>query len=282
VILLSYIQASVLLNRLQAGLESRTSLDLGKTETVVSLEEGHVRLSGETLISLDDLRMIANCEHTIFAVRGGKVQKVIEFSDATLRTYKLHPTPDWPALEISGILMHRIKGTTPRKDAQAKVRLISPIRGAVLDTCMGLGYTAILAATTADSVTAIEKDDNVLEMAKLNPHSQELFEHPKIKLIHGDATEVVLGFGSAAFDIVNHDPPTLSVAGELYSDAFYAQLLRILKPGGKLLHYTPAPGSRGRRIDLNASVTRRLAGVGFANVRTDDETSCVLGVKPGR
>ena len=31
---------------------------------------------------------------------------------------------------------------------------------------------------------------------------------------------------------------------------------RILKPGGRLLHYTGGPGSRGRRIDLGASVSR--------------------------
>lgn len=226
--------------------------------------------------------MIANCEDAIFTVSDGAVEKVIRFSEATSRTYKLRPTQDWPALEISGILMHRIKGTTPRRDAEAKLRLVSPVRGAVLDTCMGLGYTAILSAATADSVTAIEKDQNVLEMARLNPYSQPLFEHPKIKLIDGDATQVVPGLGTAAFDIVNHDPPTLSIAGELYADAFYAELLRILKPGGKLLHYTGAPGSRGRRVDLNTSVTRRLARVGFAKVHNDSGTACVLATRPGR
>jgi predicted methyltransferase len=271
-----------MLNQFQQGVPGRTSLDLGRTQTAVSLEGNLVRLSGEDRVSLDDLRMIANCEDAVFAVSDDAVEKVIRFSEATSRTYKLRPTADWPALEISGILMHRIKGTTPKKDAEAKLRLVSPVRGAVLDTCMGLGYTAILAAPTAQSVTVIEKDQNVLEMARLNPYSRPLFDDPKIKVIHGDATEVVTGLGTAAFDIVNHDPPTLSIAGELYSDAFYAELLRILKPGGKLLHYTGAPGSRGRRVDLNASVTRRLARVGFVKVRNDSETACVLGSRPGR
>jgi predicted methyltransferase len=188
VILLSFTQASEMLNQFRHGNQSRTSLDLGKTETVVSLQEGYVRLSGEARVSLDDLRMIAKCEDAVFAVREGTVEKVIRFSNATHRTYKLRPTADWPALEISGTLMHRIKGTTPRRDAEAKLRLVSPVQGAVLDTCMGLGYTAILAASTADSVTVIEKDENVLEMARLNPHSQPLFQDPKITLIHGDAT----------------------------------------------------------------------------------------------
>jgi hypothetical protein len=280
VILLSFTQALEMLNQFQHGTESRTSLDLGKTETTVSLREGCVHLSGQARITLDDLRMVADREDAVFAVRECVVEKVMWFSDATSRTYKLRPTADWPALEISGILMHRIKGTTPRRDAEAKLRTVCPVRGAVLDTCMGLGYTAILAASTADSVTVIEKDDNVLEMARLNPYSRAIFEDPKIKLVSGDATEVVVGLGDATFDIVNHDPPTLSVAGELYADALYVQLARILKPGGRLLHYTGAPGSRGRRIDLGASVSRRLARLGFAKVRIDSETGCILAMRP--
>jgi len=282
VILLSSTQASEMLNQFQHGTQSRTSLDLGKTETVVSLREGYVRLSGEARVSLDDLRVIANCDDAVFAVGECTVEKVIRFSNATRRMYKLRPTADWPALEISSILMHRIKGTTPRRDAEAKLRLVSPVHGAVLDTCMGLGYTAILAASTADSVTVIEKDENVLQMAQLNPHSQPIFQNPKITLIHGDATQIVSDFGNATFDIVNHDPPTMSIAGELYAETFYAELLRILKPGGKLLHYTGAPGSRCRRIDVHAGVARRLARVGFAGIHNDRETFCVVAARPGR
>ena len=279
-ILLSARQAAEMLDQFQRGDQARTSLDLGKTETTVSRQAGQARLSGEDLVSLDALRKIADCEDSIFAVRPGAVEKLIRFSDATRRTYKLRPTADWPALEISGILMHRIKGTTPQRDAEAKLRLVAPVRGAVLDTCLGLGYTAILAAAAADSVTAIETDENVLAMARLNPYSQPLFEAPKIRIIQGDAAQVVAGFDNALFDLVNHDPPTLSIAGELYADAFYAHLLRILKPGGKLLHYTGAPGGKARRMDLNASVTRRLQRIGFARVRSDGETFCVVATRP--
>jgi uncharacterized protein len=271
-----------MLDKFKTGNQSQTSLDLGKTQTTVSLHDDYVELPDQARVSLDQLRKIAKREDDVFAVRGDTVEKVISFSNATRLTYKLRPTTDWPALEISGILMHRIKGTTPKQDAQAKLRLVSPVHGEVLDTCMGLGYTAILAAATAQAVTAIEKDENVLEMARLNPYSQPLFSDPKIKLIHGDATEVVTGFGEATFDLVNHDPPTLSIAGELYSDVFYSQLYRILKPGGILLHYTGAPGSRARRVDLNASIARRLSRIGFASVRSDAETACIVANRPGR
>ncbi len=279
-ILLSSTQASEMLSQFERGNESRTSLDLGMTETTVSLDADSVRLSSVAHVSLDDLRMIAKREDSVFAVEAGTVEKVIRYSNATRLTYKLRPTADWPALEISGISMHRTKGTTPKTDAEAKLRLVWPVRGAVLDTCTGLGYTAILAASTADSVTTIEKDQTVLEIAQLNPYSQPLFQAPNIKLIHADATEVILGFGAATFDLVNNDPPTLSIAGELYADTFYAQLLRVLKPGGKLLHYIGAPGSRSRGLDLNASVTRRLQRIGFAEVHSDSETACVVATRP--
>ena len=117
-----------MLNQFQHGNQSRTSLDLGKTETTVSLEEGHVRLSDEAGVSLDDLRKIAKCEDAVFAVWDCRVEKVIRFSDVTPRTYKLRPTADWPALEISGILMHRIKGTTPRRDARPSCAWFRPCR----------------------------------------------------------------------------------------------------------------------------------------------------------
>jgi hypothetical protein len=129
-------------------------------------------------------------------------------------------------------------------------------------------------------VTAIEKDANVLDMARTNPWSEPLFAEAKIRVVQGDAAEVVPTLGEARFDIVDHDPPTLSVAGELYSDAFYAALLRSLKPGGRLLHYTGAPGSRVRRVDLGASVARRLKAVGFAAVCADAGTSCLVATRP--
>ncbi len=283
-IILSPSGAAAMLERLAAAPRTRASLDLGRTETTVELagEGDSVRLADGERVSLDDLRRVAKATDALFSVRGGVVGKLIRYSEETRRTYKLRPTADWPALEISGILMHRIKGTTPRADAEAKLRLVAPVLGAVLDTCMGLGYTAILAARTASSVTVVEKDANVVEMARLNPWSGPLFEGSRIKAIEGDAVEVVAGFADRSFDIVNHDPPTLSVAGELYADAFYEQLLRILKPAGRLLHYTGAPGSRGRGVDLAASVAKRLQRLGFAGVRADAATGCVLAARRGR
>lgn len=278
-ILLSSAQATDMLTQFQNGNRARTSLDLGRSESDVSMADDQVIFADGVTMSLEHLRKIEKTEDSIFSVTEEGVDKVIYYSEATRLTYKLRPTADWPALEISGILMHRIAGTTPKADAEAKLRVVWPVRGAVLDTCMGLGYTAIVAASNANSVTAIEKDENVIDMARLNPWSQPLFENPKIHMIHGDAAEIVPGIADAKFDIVNHDPPTLSVSGELYANTFYEHLLRILKPGGKLLHYTGAPGSKVRGVDLNSSVSRRLSKLGFTAVRTDPGTACVVASK---
>jgi hypothetical protein len=142
-----------------------------------------------------------------------------------------------------------------------------------------LGYTATLAAKTAESVTVIEKDDVVLELARINPYSLELFENPGITLIHASVVDAIEDFRDRQFDVVVHDPPTLKMAGELYSDLFYQQLARVLRPGGKLLHYTGSPGSRHRRVDVPGRVARRLQRSGFAKARFDETAACVVVVR---
>ena len=116
------------------------------------------------------------------------------FGEDTRLFYKLHPTMGAPTIEISGILMHRIKGIDPLKDAKQKISAIAPLKGHVLDTCGGLGYTAILAARVAEKVTAVEKDPNVLEIARQNPWSRELFNARNISLIEGDVFQMIQEF----------------------------------------------------------------------------------------
>lgn len=101
------------------------------------------------------------------------------FSNETNKFYKLVPTKDAPTLEISGIRMHVTKYMTPIQDTKKKIESVSPIKGIVLDTCMGLGYTAILASKRTDFVITCEKDGNVIEIAKFNPWSKELFNNQK-------------------------------------------------------------------------------------------------------
>jgi predicted methyltransferase len=187
------------------------------------------------------------------------------FSNLTGRVYGLMPTAAAPTMLISGLPMHRIKGTNPQQDTQAKIKAIAPITGRVLDTCTGLGYTAIEAARTAEHVITIELDPTAQEMARCTPWSRSLFDNPKISQIIGDAFEVVPSFEDGVFSCILHDPPLLGLAGELYSGEFYRDCWRVLRRNGKLFHYIGDPDSKsGART--TRGVVRRLQEAGFTRV----------------
>ncbi|HSH46264.1 MAG TPA: methyltransferase domain-containing protein [Longimicrobiales bacterium] len=261
--------------------ELEVSLDLGRTTQQVGLGDGHVRFPDGQRVPVADLDVVLSNPGSVYAVLDGGLEKVTWFSEETGKVYTLRDTGGWPALEISGILMQRIKGTDPRKDAASKVQAIRPVRGRVLETCFGLGYSALHSAREADSVVVYEIDPNVVEMARLNPYSAPVFEpDSRIEVRSGDIAEEIRGLPDAAFDAVLHDPPTLAIAGDLYADAFYRELFRVLKPGGRLFHYTGDPGSRNRRQDLPGRVAQRLGEVGFARVRREPKALGVSARRP--
>jgi len=167
---------------------------------------------------------------------------------------------------LAGFPMHRIKNTDPYKDTQSKIKAAAPIVGRVLDTATGLGYTAIAASKNADEVITVELDPAVIEVAQLNPWSRNLFNNPKIARLIGDSAEVVEEFHDGSFSRIIHDPPTVSLAGNLYSTAFYRQLYRVLRRGGRLFHYVGDPNSDlGKRV--SRGIMQRLKEVGFHQVK---------------
>ena len=74
------------------------------------------------------------------------LEEVQVFSPETNRRYSLLATAGAPTMLVSGVQMHRTSGEDPWSDTLAKVRCVAPVVGRVLDTCTGLGYTAIVAA----------------------------------------------------------------------------------------------------------------------------------------
>jgi len=176
------------------------------------------------------------------------------------------------------IPMHRIKGTDPLRDTQEKITAIKPVVGMVLDTATGLGYTAIRAAETAEHVVTIELDPVALEVAQHNPWSQGLFDNPKITQIIDDSFDRVAEMKSERFDRIIHDPPAFSLAGDLYSGAFYLQLYRVLRPGGRLFHYIGDPKSKSGR-NITAGVVARLQAAGFKTVKRVPRAFGVVGYK---
>jgi len=198
--------------------------------------------------------------------------------------YKLVPVPRAPpTLEINGIHMHRIRGTDPGRDTRAKVRAARVGRGSrVLDTCMGLGYTAVYSALRgAEHVVTVEVDENVVLLARYNPWSRPL-ARPPIDVVLGDATRVVWELEEGYFTRIIHDPPRIGPStGDLYSTEFYARLYDLLAPGGVLFHYTGEPGKKwGARFP--GRVAGRLARVGFTVLGFDGEAKGVVAVKGRR
>jgi len=263
---LSHFQATPLLRARQHG-ESQaiTSLDLGLTRVEVSLGPGGVDLSDGQWLPWDSLEQIGQNESVCYLIEGGEAAKIQRFSEYLDRFYSLMPTQGAPTLLISGVLMHRIKGIDPYRDTQTKVRTISPLQGRVLDTCTGLGYTAIEAAKVAEEVVTIELDPTVLEVAWLNPWSQSLFDSPRIEQIVGDSFEEIQVFEDESFSRIIHDPPMFRLAGDLYSGECYRHLFRILKPKGRMFHYIGDLDSRSGR-NVARGVVRRLQEAGFRRV----------------
>jgi predicted methyltransferase len=265
-IVLSYLQAEDLLRARQAG-EARVlaSHDLGLSTVEIGLEPGGARFPDGQLVAWEDLETIRAAPQVCFLVEEGTLYKIQVYSEVTDRLYSLMPTQGAPTMLVSGIPMHRIKGIDPHRDTLQKIKTIAPAKGHVLDTCTGLGYTAIQAAVTAERVVTVELDPAALEIARLNPWSGALFENSRITQIVGDSFEEIRKLDSEAFARVIHDPPAFSLAGDLYSGEFYRELFRVLGRGGRLFHYIGDMESKsGRGIARGA--TRRLGEAGFSRV----------------
>lgn len=278
-IILSHYQAKVLLGARREGRPTVTvSADLNRTEVEAVLSEGGVTFPGAQSVAWDDLERMAQSETKCFVVEAGSVSAVQTFSETTHWTRSLMPTSHAPTMLVSGVPMHRIQGTDPHRDTLKKIKTVSPVVGAVLDTATGLGYTAIEAARTADKVVTIEIDPACLEVARLNPWSAELFDNPKIVQIVGDAYDEIEQLDDESFSRIIHDPPMFSLAGDLYSGDFYRQLYRVLRHRGRLFHYIGDLNSKSGQ-GVMRGVVRRLGEAGFSRVERRPEAFGVLAYK---
>ncbi len=276
---LSHYQVEPLLLARRAGQTvARSSPDLGLSEVEVTLTGQCAEFPDGTRLAWADVVKIAASENSCFSVRDGSIEKIQVFSEATNRLYTLYPTPRAPTMLVSGIPMHRIKGTDPWQDTLSKVKTIAPITGRVLDTATGLGYTAIAAAETAEHVLTIELESAATEIARQNPWSRALFEDPRIERMTGDSFDVIHRLPDASFSRIIHDPPMFNLAGDVYSGEFYIQLYRVLKRGGRLFHYVGDLESKSGR-NVTRGVIRRLQQAGFTRVAPRPEAFGVTAVK---
>ena len=253
-----------------------TSLDLNRSQIAGRWVDDAFQV-GDNWLTLKQLQKIAKEDRKVFRLDLDPPEAVKVFSDETGWLRSLCPSPCAPTVLVSGIPMHRIKNTDPMADTATKVAALGPVRGRVLDTATGLGYTAIAAARTASEVVTVELDPGALEIARLNPWSAELFESSNIRQEVGDVADLVRSMPSASFEGVLHDPPTVALGGDLYGESFYRELRRVLRSGGRLFHYLgDLEGGIGGK--MLPGVVRRLGQAGFGRIERHPEAYGISAV----
>ncbi|CAM9864756.1 unnamed protein product [Sphacelaria rigidula] len=189
------------------------------------------------------------------------------------------PTRALRLVEVTSNCSHRAHPSSKRAYCVPHPSVVATQTLRVLDTCTGLGYTAIAAARGrgVSGVVTVELDEVSLRLCARNPWSREMFESDKITSLEGDCCELVKDFADGEFAAIIHDPPAraLCKTTDMYGAAFYSDLARVLKPGGTLFHYIGNPTSNeGGR--LFRGVIERLVAAGFRDCKTDKKAFGVV------
>jgi predicted methyltransferase len=243
-------------------------LDLDRSRSAVEVDAAGWVWEGQRFPYLPTCK-----DRTIYHWVGEAFQPVARFTTSLI---KLVPT-QWgpPTFEIDGIKMLPTAKVSPYADAERKVGLVQPRGKLILDTCGGLGYFAAWCLREqARHVFSYEKNPDVIWLRSLNPWSPEI--GPGLTLTQGDIAEQIASQPSASVDAILHDPPRFGIAGELYSQAFYEQLARVLKRKGRMFHYTGTPNKLTTGRDVPNEVATRLRHAGFS---TALDGAGVLAVK---
>jgi uncharacterized protein len=238
------------------------TLDLGRSTTIVDVSVAGWGWRGERFPFLEDCK-----DRTVYHWVEEAFQPVARFTTSLV---KLVPTAfGAPTFEIDGIKMHPTARVSPYADAERKVDLIQPRGKVILDTCGGLGYFAAWCLHRgAKRVLSYEKNPDVIWLRSLNPWSPE--PGSGWQLAQVDIVEGIRLLADKSVDAVLHDPPRFGIAGELYSQAFYQHLGRVLKAKGKLFHYTGTPNRLSSGRDVPGEVARRLRRAGFVTAFAGD------------
>ena len=236
------------------------SLDLGRSNGAATLQADAWHWRGQRYPYVSKLK-----DRTIHYWDGDEFAPVSRYAGSLI---KLVPT-EWgaPTFEIDGIKMLPTSKESPFEDARRKVALVEPRGKVVLDTCGGLGYFAACCLETGVArIHSFEKNADVLWLRTLNPWSPDPdapVSSGRLQLTHADVSQAIEQIADASMDALLHDPPRFGIAGELYSQAFYDQLARVLRRGGRLFHYTGSPNKLTSGRDVPREVAKRLEKAGF-------------------
>ena len=267
-----------LLEAKRAGVPTvECSLNLGLSKSTVRIESEVWVWEGQRFPYLQTCK-----DRTVYHWVGEAFEAVARFRSSLI---KLIPT-EWgpPTFEIDGIKMLPTAQVSPYADAERKVGLIQPRGKAVLDTCGGLGYFAAWCIRGgAARIQSWEKNPDVVWLRSLNPWSPDHEEAgTPLRLELGDVSKEIAALPDQSFDAALHDPPRFGIAGELYSQAFYDQLARVLRPQARLFHYTGSPNKLTSGRDVPKEVAGRLQRAGFSTALDGDGVLAVKGGRQGR
>ena len=278
------------------------SLDLNLSRNRFAIKGNSLVLDKTLEIDIKDLAPVASSRQKVFALSCDALSPIEVRADGY---YKLVPTDTVPTLEIDGIKMHRSKDIDPFVDAREKTKLVVKPQDHVLDTCGGLGYSALFALKAgAEKVVSTEKSCAVIQIRQQNPwlmaagvcvggaaenspaqnglvkNGLAQIDLARIELVNADITHYICEIADQSFDSVIHDPPRFtSATGELYGKAFYTQLFRVMKQSSRLFHYTGSPKKIKYQDRFIINAMKRLEQVGFSNVMFNDHLQGIHALK---
>ncbi len=235
------------------------SLDLNLSKNRFAIRGNCLVLDNSLEIDIKELAPVASSRQKVFVLGRDGLSPIEIRADGY---YKLVPTDTVPTLEINGIKMHRSKDIDPLVDAREKTKLVVKPQDHVLDTCSGLGYSAVFALKAgARQVVSTEKSLPVIQIrcrnpwlmgngnaptdstrvglsqVSLSPVGLSQSDSARIEWVHADITRYIPTLDDLSFDAVIHDPPRFnSATGELYGKSFYTQLFPVMKPVSPLFH----------------------------------------------
>jgi hypothetical protein len=279
-----YFDADVAVRSLEAIRKGETSirlsLDLNLSQQRCPIVAGRLILDdAETAMDVDTLTSIGAVKNKIFIFQNKRLMAIEVRSDGY---YKLVPTTSAPTLEINGIKMHRSKDIDPLTDAKLKTQLVVRAKDTVLDTCGGLGYSAIFALKAgAKKVISTEKSSAVIKIRQLNPWLK-FYADTRLELIPGDITQEIDTYENGLFNSVIHDPPRFtSATGDLYGKKFYTALFRVMAAHSKLFHYTGSPKKIKSKANFVKNTLKRLELCGFKALCFHDTLQGIYAEKQG-
>jgi len=118
----------------------------------------------------------------------------------------------------------------------------------------------LLKHPSIESVTVVELDEAVVDIAKkyFGEVHKKVFDSPRLRLMIADGCAFIRET-SERFDLIILDlPDPIGPATELYTEEFFSQCRRVLKPGGALTLHIGSPVSRPDRVREHA---KRLTAV---------------------